>query len=610
MELTHVDLDERVVLAEQEVRERLRQLRLTHAGRAGEDERARRALRVLQARTRTTDRLRDRLDGVLLADDPLVQLVLHAEQTGGLLLGELEHGDAGPVAQDLRDLLLVDLGNDVEIARTPLLLALGALADELLLLVAQRRGLLEVLLVDRRFLLATRVGDLVVEGAQVRRRGHPADAHARARLVDEVDRLVRQEAVVDVPVRQGGGGDQRAVRDGDAVVRLVPVAQTLEDLDGVLDARLAHLDGLEAALQRGVLLDVLAVLVEGGRADGLQLAAGQLRLEDRRGVDRALGGTRTDERVQLVDEQDDVAAGVDLLEDLPQALLEVTAVARAGHQGPEVQGVELLVLERLGHVAVDDRLREALDDGRLADAGLADQHRVVLRAPREHLHDALDLLGAADDRVQLALGRRGGQVPAELVQDQGGRRGARLATAARPGPGAGRLAAALLALVAGEQLDDLLADAVEIGAQLHEDLGGDALALADQAEQDVLGADVVVAELQRLAQRELQDLLGTGREGDVARRGLLPLPDDLLDLAAHSLQGDAQRFEGLGRHAFTLMDQAQEDVLGADVVVIEHPGFFLRQDDDAASAVGEPLEHGHFPHIPVTSGNGRGRTRR
>jgi len=44
---------------------------------------------------------------------------------------------------------------------------------------------------------------------------------------------------------------------------------------------------------------------------------------------------------------------------------------------------------------------------------------------------------------------------------------------------------------------------------LTQHLGGHALALADQAEQDVLGADVVVAELEGLAQRELQHLLGT-----------------------------------------------------------------------------------------------------
>ena len=66
-----------------------------------------------------------------------------------------------------------------------------------------------------------------------------------------------------------------------------------------------------------------------------------------RRVDRALGGARPDQRVQLVDEQDDVAAGADLLEHLLQALLEVTAVAGAGDQRAEVERVELLVLERL-----------------------------------------------------------------------------------------------------------------------------------------------------------------------------------------------------------------------------------------------------------------------
>src|SRR6185312_12268172 len=128
------------------------QLRLTHTRRAREDERARRPLRVLQARPGAADRLRDRLDSVLLADDPLVQLVLHAEQTRGLLLGELEDGDAGPVGQDLGDLLVVDLRDDVQITRLPLLLPLALLREQLLLRIAQVRGPLEVLRVDRRLL--------------------------------------------------------------------------------------------------------------------------------------------------------------------------------------------------------------------------------------------------------------------------------------------------------------------------------------------------------------------------------------------------------------------------------------------------------------------------
>ena len=114
---------------------------------------------------------------------------------------------------------------------------------------------------------------------------------------------------------------------------------------------------------------------------------------------------------------------------------------------------------------------------------------------------------------------------------------------------------------------------------LTQHLGGDALALADQAEQDVLGADVVVAELQRLAQRQLEHLLGARGERDVAAGRLLALADDLLDLGAHGLQRDAEALQRLGGDALTLVDQAEQDVLGADVVVGEHAGLFLGQHD-------------------------------
>ena len=145
--------------------------------------------------------------------------------------------------------------------------------------------------------------------------------------------------------------------------------------------------------------------------------------------------------------------------------------------------------------------------------------------------------------------------------------------------------------VAREQLDDLLAHARQVGAELHEHLRGDAFALADEPEQDVLGADVVVAELERLAQRELEDLLRARRERDVARRGLAAVADDLLDLRADGFERDAERLERLGGDAFALVDQSEQDVLGADVVVVEQARFFLRQHDHSAGPVGEAFEH-------------------
>ena len=72
----------------------------------------------------------------------------------------------------------------------------------------------------------------------------------------------------------------------------------------LFDVRLVDLNRLETALQGGIALDVLAILVERGRADGLQFAAREGRLEDVGRVDRAFSRAGADQRMQLVDEED------------------------------------------------------------------------------------------------------------------------------------------------------------------------------------------------------------------------------------------------------------------------------------------------------------------
>ena len=99
------------------------------------------------------------------------------------------------------------------------------------------------------------------------------------------------------------------------------------------------------------------------------------------------------------------AAAVTLAQHRLQPLLELAAIFRAGDERAHVERHQLLVLQALRHVAIDDAERQPLDDGGLADAGLADQHGVVLGAPAQHLDGAADLLVAADDRVELALAR-------------------------------------------------------------------------------------------------------------------------------------------------------------------------------------------------------------
>src|SRR5215213_9293183 len=180
-------------------------------------------------------------------------------------------------------------------------------------------------------------------GVSLPRVREPEKRYLTDQRVAELADAVGEEAVRNVPVGHLSGGHESLVGDGDAVVCLIPVPQTAKNIDRVGNRRLRHLDRLEAALQGGVHLHILAILVQGRGADGLKLAPGQHWLEDARGIDRAFGSTRSDQGVDLVDEQHDVTPSLDLLQYLLQALLEVAAVTASGDQRAKVQGVDLLV---------------------------------------------------------------------------------------------------------------------------------------------------------------------------------------------------------------------------------------------------------------------------
>jgi len=214
------------------------------------------------------------------------------------------------------------------------------------------------------------------------------------------------------------------------VVLFVVGTEALQNLDRLVDCGRIHDDRLETTLQSAVLLDVLPVFVKRGGSDALKLSARQGGLEHVRRIDRALCGTGADERVKLVDEEDHRLALLDLVHDRLQAFLELTSVLGPGDHRGHIQCEYPVIAECLGHLPARDQLRQALDDGRLPDPWLADQHGVVLLTPTEDLDDALDLRRPTDRRIELVLARELGEVPAEVVE----RRRLRFLLALAPGP--------------------------------------------------------------------------------------------------------------------------------------------------------------------------------
>ena len=113
-----------------------------------------------------------------------------------------------------------------------------------------------------------------------------------------------------------------------------------------------------------------------------------------------------------------------------------------------------------------------------------------------------------------------------------------------------------------------------------------------QAEQDVLGADVVVVQIAGFFHRVFDDLLGPRRLRQLAHRDHVgPALDELFDFEADFPQVDIEVLEHVGRHAAPFLDEPQQDVLGADVFVVEPLGFLVGQLHHFPGPIRESLVH-------------------
>ena len=477
--LRHVDAHDVLLVVEQLQRQLLRQLRLAHSRRTQEQETTQRLALTRQTRTRAQNGVAHRFDGLVLADHLLRQPLRQLHQTVAVRGVQPVHGNARPVTHHVRDvaarhfllqharvLLLLDLrlllldgllqlgqrvvlqirhtrrvvvslrDLDLVLRLRHLVLQTTQLVHRALLLLVTHHQRLQlllhllqlllhllqprlarvVLLVLHRRLLNLQLQLLALQSVDLLRLAVQLHADVRTRLVHQVDRLVGQETVLDVPVRQLRSHHQRRVVDPHAVEPLVAVLQTSQNAHRVLHRRLAHIHLLESALESGVLLHVLLVLLQRRRADHTQLATRQHRLQQVSGVHGAVGLAGSQQQVHLIDEQDDLALAVlHLVHHRLQTLLELATVLGSGDQRSQIQRDQTHV-KRLGNVALHDSVRQTFHDGGLSHSRLTDQHRVVLRSATENADHTTNLLVTTNHRIDLALLRLLHKILTVLVQ--------------------------------------------------------------------------------------------------------------------------------------------------------------------------------------------------
>src|SRR5579862_174359 len=100
--------------------------------------------------------------------------------------------------------------------------------------------------------------------------------------------------------------------------------------------------------------------------------------------------------MQLVDEDDGILRLHQLLHDGLESLFELATVLGSGNDERKVESQNALIGEERWNFAVGDTLGQSFDDGRLAYARLANQHRIVLGAAAENLDNAINFAFAPD----------------------------------------------------------------------------------------------------------------------------------------------------------------------------------------------------------------------
>ena len=220
-------------------------------------------------------------------------------------------------------------------------------------------------------------------------------------------------------------------------------------------------------------------------------------------------------------------------------------------------------------------MREAFDDRGLANARFANEHRVVLRAPREHLDHAADLFVPADDRVQLVMPSQVGQVAAVALE--------RLVL-----PFGVLVGHTLGSTDSGERLEDPVpGDAV----LFQESRAGKSIALVGQCDQQVLRADVIVLQVLGFCLRHL------GHRGQARREARLRTTVRLWTLPELGLQPvrdagriDPQLAQDFRYDPVALCDERRQHMFGLDLWMVHLLGELLCADDGFLRLFGVPVD--------------------
>ena len=257
----------------------------------------------------------------------------------------------------------------------------------------------------KRLLLDFHLEFLTLQSIQSFRHGIHLRFHKACRLVNQVNGFIRQESITDVTVRKFHSRHKRVIVQTHAMVRIKTILNATQNRNCFVFARFVYLHWLESTFQSGIFFNVLAVFLSCRRANAMEFATSEFRLEHVAQIHRAFGLARAHNVVEFIDEHQRIAIFFDSVNHIFKTLFKVATVFCTSHQRRQIKCKDLLALQSIRHITAVNTFSKAFDNRGLTHARFTDQARIVLCLTAQYQNHTTDFFFTANHRRKLSICR-------------------------------------------------------------------------------------------------------------------------------------------------------------------------------------------------------------
>mmetsp|Transcript_9273 Transcript_9273/g.18422 ORF Transcript_9273/g.18422 Transcript_9273/m.18422 type:complete len:435 (-) Transcript_9273:265-1569(-) len=408
-----------------------------------------------------------------------------------------------------------------------------------------------------------------------------SESNPRSSLIHQINSLIWQETVRNVLRGVLGCSHEGFISVTELVVGLITLSESQHDLEGLIHCWFWNNNWLETTLKSRILLNMLAILIQCGGSNALQLTSGQSWLENIGGINSSFSGSRSNESVNLINHKNNIIILLDLIHQFLQSFLKLSSVLGSCYKQTHIQCDHLLAFDSLWHIPTCDALSKSFGNSSFSDSRLTDQAWVVLGTTAKNLSHTLNLLCSPHHWIQASLLGPLGKVCSILFQCRCLVRSRRSSSSSSTN----------WVLRLSNHANHLSPNLLWVGPERLQHSTRHSLTFTEQSQQNMLGTNVVVSQLTGLLQRQLQHTLGTRCKWNLHGNKSASSSNHLLYFHTGILQSHPHGLQHLGSNTCRLPNKSEKNLFRAHKVMTQSSGLFLGKHHYLDSLLSKPLKH-------------------